>query len=153
MMQAPSVHQDTLFMTRTTLKPSTMHRILASPLGRPLASGVFNDLKLAMLPREFRMARARAAAFQHDEPEAFLAALGADQEAKRKLVEPAARALTELADTLDHVKCTGSTFDGDYDEGDARGDDEMFYALAHRNAFAAIADRAGSRRFTSQPLE
>lgn len=84
-------------MTRTTLKPSTMHRILASPLGRPLASGVFNDLKLAMLPREFRMARARAVAFQHDEPEAFLAALGADQEAKRKLLEPAARALTELA--------------------------------------------------------
>ena len=84
-------------MVRHTLKPSTMHRILASPIGRPLASGVFNDLKMAMLPREFRMARARAVAFQHREPEAFLSALGVDPEARRGLIEPATKALAELA--------------------------------------------------------
>lgn len=83
-------------MTVTVLQTSRTHRILAGPLGRLMTTGWFDGVKMAMLPREFRMARARALAFVHPEPEPFLDALGVCDAARRKLVDPAARALAEL---------------------------------------------------------
>ena len=84
-------------MTETTLQTSSTHRTLAGPLGWLMTTGWFDGVKMAMLPREFRMARARAIAFVHPEPDAFLDALGVTADARRRLAGPAAKALTELA--------------------------------------------------------
>lgn len=83
-------------MTTTTLQTSKTHRILAGPLGWFMTTGWFDGIKMAMLPREFRMARARALAFVHPETEAFLDALGVSDAARRKFAAPAAKALAEL---------------------------------------------------------
>ncbi len=83
-------------MTATALQTSTMHRILAGPLGWFLTTGWFDGIKMAMLPREFRMARARALAFVHPEPADFLDALDVSDAARRRFADPAARALAEL---------------------------------------------------------
>ncbi len=83
-------------MTATTLRVSRTHRILAGPAGWALTTGVFDRIKMAMLPREFRMARARALAFSHPEADAFLDATGVSDVARRKIAGPADKALAEL---------------------------------------------------------
>lgn len=84
-------------MTNSTLHTSSMHRLLGSPLGWLLTTGLFNNLKMTMIPREFRMARARAMAYLHTDPSDFLGALGATDEARHRLEDSAAKALAELA--------------------------------------------------------
>ncbi|MGP1353875.1 MAG: alpha/beta hydrolase family protein [Parasphingopyxis sp.] len=84
-------------MSGDTLHTSSMHRMLCGPLGWLLTTGLFNNLKMAMLPREFRMARARSVAVLHTDPSDFLNALGATDAARRRLEGSATKALTELA--------------------------------------------------------
>ncbi|RVT81655.1 abhydrolase domain-containing 18 [Rhodobacteraceae bacterium CCMM004] len=84
-------------MSREALRISSMHRLLGGPLGWLLTTGPLNNLKMAMLPREFRMARARAVAVVHPDPLGLLDALGADAAARRRLEAPAAKALADLA--------------------------------------------------------
>lgn len=83
-------------MTTDTLRTAPMHRLMCGPLGRLLTTSLFNGLKMSMLPREFRMARARALAELHADPTAFLVALGADGDARRRLTGSADKALKEL---------------------------------------------------------
>ncbi|HJK96803.1 MAG TPA: hypothetical protein RMF84_06255 [Polyangiaceae bacterium LLY-WYZ-14_1] len=83
-------------MTLPTLQTSLAHRILAGPLGWVMTTGWFDSLKMSMLPREFRMARARALAFVHPETESFFQAVGVTAAARKKLAGPAEKALAEL---------------------------------------------------------
>ena len=84
-------------MTRRRLQTSSMHDMLAGPLGWLIATGWFDGFKMAMLPREFREARARAIAFAHPDAEDFLGALNIDEDARKRLCEPSVRALSELS--------------------------------------------------------
>jgi dienelactone hydrolase len=61
------------------LKASRVHRILLSPVGALLATGVFERLKMGGLPREFRIARARAAAMESRSVEEWIHHLGLSQ--------------------------------------------------------------------------
>ncbi|MGR3761107.1 hypothetical protein ACUXV3_13415 [Roseobacteraceae bacterium NS-SX3] len=73
-----------------------MHRLLAGPAGWLFEAGWFDRLRMALLPREFRMARARALALAHPEPDDFLDALALESGARARLSAQSARALAEL---------------------------------------------------------
>ncbi len=98
-------------MTVETLKTSPVHRLLKGPFGWVMTTGWFDRVKMAMLPREFRMARARALAFVHPKPDGFLDALGVTEAARKRLSRPTEKALAELVQRRARLKPVKARFE------------------------------------------
>lgn len=128
-------------MAQDRLDTSCTHRLLTGPLGWLLTTGWADRLKMAMLPAEFRLARARALAFANPDPEGFLDALEVDDATRQRLRQRALRALPELdrrRQSLDQVQ----------DQWDT-----VFWRGAAADSAARVALERRRRRLSQEALK
>ncbi|MBB4265098.1 alpha/beta hydrolase family protein [Roseospira visakhapatnamensis] len=84
-------------MAPDRLSVSMMHRVLSGPLSRVFMSRWFDRVRMSVVPREFRAARASAVAAAQPDVDAFLTELGLDGDRASRLRPRARRAMAVLA--------------------------------------------------------